>query len=175
MLYKFKIRPTMSVWKQADKISKIIFLWLGLLYGIACVALVEAHNSYDCAKGAFSTWATKIIKQAIFDNFRKNKKHKCVGPLESDIEDDFKSPIPLEILSTLLKEDKNESKTEKQNKKILIDHFIENKSWAEIGRKLKITRERTRQKGIEAIEKIRKKYRLLLDDIEAVYFIRVEK
>lgn len=136
------------------------------LYGIACVALLEARDSYDPEKGAFTTWATKIIKQAIFDNFRKNKK---LDSLEVEIEDDFKSSIPVQILTDLLSDNKSESKIEKQNKKILIDHFINNMSWAEIGRKLKITRERTRQKGVEAIKSIREKYRLILDDIEAVY------
>lgn len=137
------------------------------LYGIACVALVEARNSYDPEKGAFSTWATKIIKQAIYDNFKKNKRKS--ENLDFDIEDDSKSPIPMEMLAVFLKEDKNDTKIQKQNKQILIDHFINNKSWAEIGRKLKLTRERVRQKGFEAIENIREKYRLILDDIESIY------
>lgn len=47
------------------------------LFGIGCLALVEAQKSYIPERGAFSTWATKLIKQSIFDNFRKlNKKCK---------------------------------------------------------------------------------------------------
>lgn len=142
------------------------------LYGIGCVALVEAHQTYDSKKGAFSTWATKIIKQSIFDNFRKNKKEKkceLLGENSDKVTSDSKPEFPTEFLSILLQDDKNESKIEKENKKILIDHFINNQSWAEIGRKLKLTRERVRQRGSDAIEKIRSKYRLILDEYEAIY------
>jgi RNA polymerase sigma factor (sigma-70 family) len=142
------------------------------LYGIGCVALVEAHNTYDSEKGSFSTWATKIIKQSIFDNFRKNKKEKkceLLGEESANLVGDFKPSLPIEFLSILLQDDKSESKIDKENKKILIDHFINDQSWAEIGRKLNLTRERVRQKGSDAIEKIRSKYRLILDEYEAIY------
>lgn len=81
-----------------------------------------------------------------------------------------KKEFPNELLTVLLQEDKNESKIEKENKKILLDHFIHNESWADIGRKLNLTRERVRQKGFEAIQNIRKKYRLILEDYESIYF-----
>ena len=142
------------------------------LYGIGCVALLEAGNSYDSTKGSFSTWATKIIQQSILDNFRKIKKEKQINfvNFENDVLDSKKKEFPNELLTVLLQEDKNESKIEKENKKILLDHFIHNKSWADIGRKLNLTRERVRQKGFEAIQNIRKKYRLILDDYESIYF-----
>lgn len=140
------------------------------LYGIGCVALVEAYNSYEPEKGAFSTWATMIIKQSIFDFFRKNKKHKTVQHLDGDVQDNFRAKLPADLLQILLQEDTSDSKVDKENKKILIDHFLNDKSWAEIGRNLKITRERVRQKGSEALSKIRKRYRFLLDEAEFLYF-----
>lgn len=137
------------------------------LFGIGCLALVEAHKSYMPERGAFSTWATKLIKQSIFDNFRKLKKQKMQRLEENfNIVDDSKKEIPEGLLSTLLSDEKNDTELEKQNKKILIDHFLNNKSWAEIGRELSLTRERVRQRGLEAIERIREKYRLVLEDAE---------
>lgn len=135
------------------------------LYGIACLALVEAKNSYDAKKGAFSTWATKIIKQSIFDNFRKKNKNKAKQIDNYEIIDDFKK-VPFDILNVILKKDKQDSKTDSENKQILIDHYINNKTWAEIGRKKNLSKERVRQKGQEALCKIRKKYRLILEDLE---------
>jgi len=140
------------------------------LFGIGCLALVEAHKSYIPEKGAFSTWATKLIKQSIFDNFKKNKKHNIKNIEESlDPVDDSKCSIPLDALSVFLQEEKDESKADKENKKILVDHYLNDKSWAEIGRELSLTRERVRQKGMEAIKKIRQKYRLVIEDLEALY------
>jgi len=139
------------------------------LYGIGCVALLEANSTYDSNKGSFSTWATKIIRQSIFDYFRKNKKESTVTYLENKEIECKKKIFPPDFLPILLKEEKDETDIEKQNKKILIDHFINDQSWAEIGRSLNLSRERVRQKGFDAILKIREKYRLILDEYESIY------
>lgn len=139
------------------------------LYCIGCVALLEANSTYDSTKGSFSTWATKIIKHSIFDYFRKNKKESNVTYLENKEIECEKKSFPPDFLPILLKEEKDETDVEKQNKKILIDHFINDQSWAEIGRNLNLSRERVRQKGFDAILRIREKYRLILDEYEAIY------
>lgn len=89
-----------------------------------------------------------------------------------NIVDNSKKELPENLLSTLFSEEKSDTEFDKQNKKILMDHFLNNKSWAEIGRELSLTRERVRQRGSEAIEKIREKYRLILEDAE---FFTIEK
>lgn len=140
------------------------------LFGIGCVALVEAYKSYAPEKGAsFSTWATKLIKQSIFDNFKKLKKYKNTKNLDQDLVDDSKQSVPSEFLSLFLEDEKDDTYSEKENKKILLDHFLNGKSWAEIGREKSLSRERVRQKGMEALEKIRQKYRLIIDDVEGLY------
>jgi RNA polymerase sigma factor (sigma-70 family) len=137
------------------------------LYGIGCVALVEAYKSYDPQKGAFSTWATRIIKQSIFDYFRKIKFRPNLIPIEfcdNKIYYNDKN-IKVDLLSFLLT-NKNCSKKEIENKQILIDHFVNNKTWAEIGREKNMSRERIRQKGQQALNLIREKYRLILEDYD---------
>ena len=137
------------------------------------MALIDASKTYNSDKGSFSTWATKIIKQKLVDHYRKLKREKKISILGNDssnLIDDVKNYVPTDLLSILLKEDKNESKIEKQNRQILIDHFLNKKSWAEIGRKLKITRERARQKGQCAIENIRNKHRSIIDDVQDFCF-----
>lgn len=136
-------------------------------YSDGCLALIKAHKTYDSSKGSFSTWATRIIKQTIIGSYRKNKKNSF--ELNSDIdqiqeENDLK--ISQKTMSILLEEDEKDSDLDRENKKILIDHYINNLSWAEIGRRMNFSKERIRQKGQNAIEKIRIKYKLVLDEIE---------
>lgn len=138
------------------------------LYGIGCVALVEASKTYDPKRGAFSTWATKIIKQAIIDNFRKNRKEKKIKTDQdfSEIAQKNHPRLPTDVLQIILCDDKTESKKDKENKQILIDHFINNQTWATIAKKKKITKEGARKKGIAAIKTIREKYRFALEEAE---------
>jgi RNA polymerase sigma factor (sigma-70 family) len=142
------------------------------LYGCACLALVDASKSYDSSKGAFTTWATRKVTQAIIDNLRKNKRHniEMLGENSYDIKDGFEMKVPTDILDILLKDSINDNDLQKQNKKILLDHFVENKTWAEIGRSLNLSRERVRQKGQEALKIIQDKYRLIIGDLEPSFF-----
>ena len=138
------------------------------LYGIGCVALVEASKTYDPNKGSFSTWATRIIKQSIINNFRKNKKEKelKINQDISEVAEKNQYRLPTDVLQVILCDDKFESKKDKENKQILIDHFINNQTWDSIAKKKKITKEGARKKGIAAIKTIRKKYRFVLDEAE---------
>lgn len=139
------------------------------IYGCACLALVDASKSYDPNKGAFTTWATRKITQAIINYLRKNKKVDFLGESTLEIRDKTNDKIPTDILSVLLENNKKESKIEKQNKKILLDHFIENKSWAEIGRSLNLSRERVRQKGQQALKQIQEKCKFIIEDFEPFF------
>jgi len=143
------------------------------MFSCACLALMDARESFDPSKGSFSTWATRKINQYIINFLRKNKNYRKVemlGESSTDVVDDTKLDLPLEKLAILLRDDPKDSDIDRENKTILIDHFIKDKSWAEIGRSLNLSRERARQKGQEAILKIRKKYRLIIDDLESFYF-----
>lgn len=139
------------------------------LYGIGCLALVEASRTYDSQKGSFSTWATKLIRQSFLNNFRKNKLNFVDSKQDLNEVVDLRNKIPFDFVSVLLEEEESDSYNEKQDKKILVEHFINKKSWAEIGRKLNLSRERIRQKGNDAINRLRQKYRLVLEDFEFFY------
>jgi len=136
-------------------------------YSDGCIALIKAHRTYDATKGAFSTWATRMIKQAIIGTYRKNKKNDFELNNDIDqIQDVSSLRVSEKTMAVLLKEDEGDSDLEKENKKILIDHYINKISWAEIGRQMNLSKERVRQKGQDAIKRIRIKYKLILDEIE---------
>lgn len=136
-------------------------------YSDGCLALIKAHRTYDSNKGAFSTWATRIIKQAIIGSYRKNQKNNLELNDDIDaIQEENCLNVSEKAMSILLKEDDDDSDLDKENKKILIDHYINKISWAEIGRRMNYSKERVRQKGQDAIRRIRVKYKLILDEIE---------
>ena len=143
------------------------------IYGCACLALVDASKNYDPSKGAFTTWATRKIKHSIISYLRKNKKYKNtenLGELTEEIRDNSKNHAnTVGVLAILLNEDQEDSDNYCQNKKILLDHFIQNKSWAQIGRDLNLSRERARQKGQEAIKLIQNKHKLVIGDLEPFF------
>jgi RNA polymerase sigma factor (sigma-70 family) len=137
-------------------------------YSVACLALVEASTSFDSSKAKFSTWATKIMTQKIIAEIRKTKRKKTIemssletNQTESCLADTRSKTIPTQLLS-LVKPRKSDSKSEKQNKLILSMHYLDEKSWSEIGRELGMTREGVRQRAIRAIESIRENNKELL-------------
>ena len=143
------------------------------IYSHGCIALMNATKSYDSSKGSFSTWATKVINSSIIDYYRKSKKYNKFENLGDDsslISDNSKAKIPDIVLSILLKENKKEAKIDRQNKQILLDYYLNNKSWAEIGRKLKLSRERVRQRGQKALVDIRNNNKIILEELECSYF-----
>lgn len=144
------------------KFSKKINIEDSEYYSIACLALVEAASSFDASKAKFSTWATKIITQRIIQSIRKSKKQKLIemsslDPVDIDhyLIDKKGKILPTELLSLIAPKEKD-TKTERQSKSILSMHYLDGKSWSEIGRIIGMTREGVRQKAQRALELIRK-------------------
>lgn len=141
------------------------------LYSIGCMALLKAIRTFDPSKSSFSTWATRIIRNSIITQLRKNKKDQVI--VFSSIEekekdekliDQQKEEVPFKLIKDLIKIDNSDSKTEAENKKILIDHYLEGKSLSEIGKQFGITKERVRQRAKEGIAKIRIKNKKILKE-----------
>lgn len=132
------------------------------IYSVACLGLVEASISFDSSKAKFSTWATKIINQKIIQFLRKNKKQKSVELFSLDAQerenclaDNNQKSIPIHLLS-LINPTESDTPPEKENKLILSMHYLDGKSWSEIGRKIGITREAVRQRANKFIKNIQK-------------------
>ncbi|MBO6240557.1 MAG: RNA polymerase subunit sigma [Butyrivibrio sp.] len=73
-------------------------------YSIALSAFLEAINSYDDTKGAFSSFSQLVIKRRLLDHLRKNKHLEYElsvepGAFEGDIDDDDQNSLSLELRS----------------------------------------------------------------------------
>lgn len=140
------------------------------LYSTGCLAMMEAASTFDPTKAKFSTWATRHIKQAVFDQLRKNKKNKIfvsffeMQEIERDealIDKHSSSPLHLVALAHPSEQD---TAADILNKKMLCLHYLEKKSLSEIAKEFGFTKEGIRKKISRAILQIRKKNKSLLKE-----------
>lgn len=133
------------------------------LFPVACMCLMKAISTFDPSKSKFSYWATKIIRNGIVKEIRKNAAPVSLSPLEDDPSaQNFN--MPLELIPLLTETSEQDTPTESENRRMLVRHFLDGVSMAEIARELGFTREGVRQKVKRAIECIRKRHRDLLDN-----------
>lgn len=133
------------------------------LYSAGCVGLVEAARTFDPCKSKFSTWATRIITQHVINEIRRGRNEHRSVPLssldddqaEACLEDRRTDGPPSHLVGMLTKSDNSETKSESENRRILLDVFLGERSFADIGRELGISREAVRKKTQKAIDRIR--------------------
>lgn len=130
-------------------------------FSLACMAMMRAISSFDEDKSKFAYWATKIIRNAIVKEIKKNKLSLCQlshDPISSDCQ------MPLELANFLSDSSESDTPSESENKRMLRRHYFEGVSMAEIARETGITREYVRQKLKKAIDSIRKKHKFLIEN-----------
>jgi DNA-directed RNA polymerase specialized sigma subunit len=134
-------------------------------FPIACIGMIKAISTFDSSKSKFSYWATKIINNSILQEIRKTKP--LPKPLPNSNLDDLpldSQNSPLDLIPLLTNDCGNETHLELENKRMLVRHYLDGVSMAEIAREVGLTRERIRQKVNKAIEFIRKKHAKILDN-----------
>jgi len=150
-------------------------------YGEGVMGLLRAVEKYDPAQGPFSTVAWKSIQGAIIQSWRKKKRQKRTGVVVSFEENNNTDPIDSrldlsnvdQVIASYFEPHPNDTENDLLAKKVLFEHFINEKTWAEIGRDLQVTREWARQLGKQALELIRTRFKIsdfrtveeMLDDI----------
>lgn len=138
------------------------------LFPVACMGLMKAIASFDSSRSKFSYWATKIIRNFMIRELRKNSS----GPIPiSRIDFDWEKNLvadcydmPLDLVPALTEDSDEDTPSELENKHMMLRHFLEGVPMAEIARELGFTREGVRQKVKKAIESIRKKHGDMLDN-----------
>jgi RNA polymerase sigma factor (sigma-70 family) len=135
------------------------------LYPVACLELIRAATTFDPSKAKFSTWATRMITQRLISETRKRKKDSLTVVLSSldrasqerslADADNEEREFPIHLVPSILEGDDSESEAE--NKKILLLHYLDGKSFSEIAKKMGLSREAVRMKAKKAILLIRRK------------------
>ncbi len=134
------------------------------LYPVACLELIRAATTFDPSKSKFSTWATRMITQRLISEVRKSKRTAGTVVLssldqssrDSSLADNESDDFPIHLLSSIL-EDESDSKSEAENKKVLLMHYLGEESFSEIARKMGLSREAVRMKVKKALISIRRK------------------
>jgi RNA polymerase sigma factor (sigma-70 family) len=138
-------------------------------FPVACMGLIKAIETFDPSMSKFSYWATKIIRNGIIGELRKERLDAL--PFSTLERDDMEfvlasrdRSVPLELAALLTEPSESDSPADIENKRILKRHYIDEVSMAEIAREVGFTRENIRQKVKKAISSIRNKHGRFLDD-----------
>lgn len=136
------------------------------LYSVGCLALVEAARSFDPSRANFSTWATRLIRQRVYREFRRFG----IGQSEESEEQACHRSGPederrLERVCSLVGDSPADSKDYAAQKRIVRDHYILEKSLSEIGGPIGISKEAVRKRLRVAIAAIKKKNRHFLEEM----------
>jgi RNA polymerase sigma factor (sigma-70 family) len=130
----------------------------------AMFGLCEAAMTYDPAIGvAFTTWATDVISNRVRKEYRwRGRKKRQLLVVEPEIlanhpveKPEF--PCPTDLLEKLLA-DFDDSEKSKKGKQVLIRHYIQGETWADIGRDLGMSRAGAKFLGDSAIKHIRQQH-----------------
>lgn len=133
------------------------------IFPVACIGLMKAISTFNPDRSKFSFWATKIIKNLILGE-RRRERLKTV-PIESEESiPDRREDLPLELVNRLTGQDSSDSPSESEGKRMILRHFVEQVPMAEIAREMGITREGVRQKIRRALDSVRKKNKEILDN-----------
>lgn len=138
------------------------------LFPLACMGLMKALSTFDPDQSKFSHWATKLIRNRILGEKRRERLRTVpMSCLDSECEVPDRreeSGLPLGLVPELTDQDPSDTPLEAEQKRMLRRHFVEHVPMAEIAREVGMTREGIRQKIKKAIDSVRERHRDMLDN-----------
>ena len=137
-------------------------------YSIACEALLRAISDYKSDKSKFSTYAYYCIRNALV-SYVRHKKHApdFLDPKDiEEIAENRNCTVDPALLDLLLSESKNERESDRIDKEILREHYLQQLTLRQIAINRKITKIRVKQRIDRAINRIKERYRSYIGESE---------
>jgi RNA polymerase sigma factor (sigma-70 family) len=142
-------------------------------YADGVLGLLRACEAYDATQGLFSTVAWKAIQTAIIQGWRKKGRQKRTGVVVS-IEEKNADPVDArldlsnigQVVARFMEPHPDDTEADLRCKKVVFEHFINEKTWAEIGLDMGFSRARAQQLGVRGIELLR--HRFKVDELTTV-------
>lgn len=137
-------------------------------YSIACEALLKALSGYKSDKAKFSTYAYHCIRNALISYVRHRKyAPNFLDPKDiEEIAENRNCTVDPALLDLFLSESENDRESERIDKAMLREHYLQQLTLQQIATNRKITKMRVKQRIDRAINRIKKKYRSYIGESE---------
>ena len=140
------------------------------VYSIACEELIRAAIAYKPERGDFSRYAWKIMTNGILQKMRHQKRKKRSASFAELTENQWNNVVTseasvshLHLLPILFKHDDQDTHQDREDKNLLIEHYINNKKINILAEVLDVTRMTIYKRMQRAIEKLKIKLEGLID------------
>lgn len=136
-------------------------------YADGVIGLLRACKTYDPSQGLFSTVAWKSINTAIIQGWRKKGRKKRQGIVVS-LEEKQADPLDVRpdlsnighVIARFLEPHPDDSERNLRCKEVLRQHFIDEKTWQEIGDEMGVSKTRAQQLGNAGLDLIRTRFKI---------------
>lgn len=140
------------------------------VYSIACEELIHAAATYQPERGDFSRYAWKIMTNGVLQKIRHQKRKKRSTVFAELTEKQWNNVATsesdsshLHLLPILFKHDHQDTHQDREDKNLLIEHYINNKKINILAEALDVTRMTVYKRMQRAIEKLKVKLEGLID------------
>ena len=136
-------------------------------YSDGVMGLLRAVEKYnpELHKTEFSTYAFDVIRTAIIQGWRKKNQKRLVTANISLSDPELQKLIPQKentsfpkLLEMIKAPRPGETEQDKFNKEVLIEHYIDGKTWTDIGKERGFTKAWIQQCGVKALKLIKQNF-----------------
>lgn len=140
------------------------------IYSIACEHLIRAAQSFKSDRGKFAGFAWKYMSNGILQKFRSQRRLKrsaCFSVLDHNKWNNIESrnqSSPVFLLSSILQDYEGETRQDREDKQLVIDHFMYGKKISLLAEAVGVSRQAIHNRINRCLQKLRERGFRLLED-----------